>query len=485
METPSLVSVNCKLPKDEVVISNLPPYLGPLKKDGNKNLSYDYYNLLELQDIKVTNSVTSSKMANMKIGHYYKAPYYETKYIDVHSPSVSTKTTETGPLVTNIKWIDMTHYQIATLINNRWNELFGMDLLFFDLVKRQYTLTLYPGLELYLCHLVIWSILGMEKSLKKKIHKYNILTREESEKFPGTLRHNIFGISNRNSSSIMEITGHRVNNRPILTNFPAVHRKLETDSDVTRSTRFFGIVKFAHDFDFYDQLYNATFPLQLIPLNSFFMDNVVNSLIDYSGRILEFSKDTDDDDDDDDDDSDDDDDDADEYPTVQEIFKNSLDIVAEEKQFMIFKLDKAYSETEVVVFIIFNPILEKYLGRTYIEVDNSVNINTLKHSTLLLNNVFQYPLYLVLISSDIINEFGESIIENETKSIIAIIYSENSFTTTQSLIKIRPSTFNKLLFKIVDKNFQPVSEEMFINLVFRFKREFIDGQYELDFQEWT
>ena len=140
---------------------------------------------------------------------------------------------------------------------------------------------------------------------------------------------------------------------------------------------------------------------------------------------------------------------------------------------MVLKLDREFNDKGIRIVVIFGKLLQKYLGKKYLEVEDSVSINTIEHIDIIRRHLFGYPLYLILLSTDTNNEFEQSVVNNKTQNIVAIIHSESEFSTTQSLIKLRPSSFNRLVFKITDNKFLKVTQNITCQLIFRFKREFL------------
>lgn len=462
MDTPSLLSINCEIPKEEVIISNLPPNLG-LLPDSSGNLSYNYFNILELENVITSNHTQSLEMATFNIAHIYDPIQYQNFIIDVVATDEKLASEPGEPVETGLRWVDMTPYQIFTMINNETKELINKELFTFDYHNMTYTIELPPGISIYFCHSLIWEGLGLYDILKPKLVKYSHPTEREKGKFSRSLRKSITGLQNKSSFSSIKVTGLQVGNERLIDDYADVVFDILNEGDVTKGTRFYGIITFPKTTSFYTEFYTKKFPLQLLPLNSNFISTLKQSIIEYSQNILDIRE-------------------EDSF-TIEDIFRNEFDIIVEQKAYMLFRIInfRLYNQKGIRVMIILGSTLYKYLGKKYIEVGDSYTINTTNHKEIIKNNVFGYPLYLILLSTDSNNEFEHSVINNAEKNILAIIHSETEFSTTQSLIKLRPSTFNKLVFKIVNKDFQKVSQKISCKLIFRFKREFLEDNLSLHF----
>ena len=153
---------------------------------------------------------------------------------------------------------------------------------------------------------------------------------------------------------------------------------------------------------------------------------------------------------------------------------------------MMIKIDKEYNRNQVTIFVAFSKQLQKYLGgKRNIDIKDGLILNSIDHNEIIQKVVFKYPFYLMLVSTDERNDFQESIIDSKNQNIIAIIHSEKKFTATQSMIKLRPSSYNKLVLLVRNNEFKKLTETVFFNLIFRFRREFFNTGLEFDFAHWA
>ena len=463
MDTPSLIRITSELPNDEVITSFLPPLLGPLQKE-NGEFSYKYYNILELENCSLNNHTISKEKGKLSICHYYResdednSPDYSNQYIDIDSPKKLSQLRPEGEPQKGIKWINMNHYQISALINERWNELFGDDLFTFNSNSRRYTVLIPPGIGVYLCHPIVWGILGIWD--EDKVEKY-VVPSSETKKFHGSLGKSISGYCNYSSVADYTLTGNKVTLATPAIKFTEIVEGIKNDSNPIRSTWLYGVITFAISKEEYTSFYTKEIDINLIPCSTDFMTSLQESIIDYSGLIKEFSylQETGD--------------------SIEKII-SQVEVVADSKNQMIIKMDYDFSKHNIILQISFNTVLAKYIGVDELFVSSSTTIiNPYNQNSLIQKNIFKYPYYLVLASTDFTHDLDTSVINNKNYSIIAVIHSENKFTTTQQLIKIRPSRFNRLVLKVLNNELEPVTERVSCEFLFRFKREFLEENTSL------
>ena len=469
MDTSTLLSITGKLPGDKLIESKLPPLLGPLPmNEENNKLSYNYDNVLELINCNFTNSATSTETGTFYIGHLYNAEeIYKNKYIEVKTPDYISKPNPSGTEET-VPWTSMTYFQIMRILNNGWELLFGTKLIEHNSNSRTCKMTIPSGVGVFFCHSVIWKMLGMEEVTKDLLLSYTPTTPSEVKKFKG-LSGKISGVKNKSSSTDLILKGIPVTYARLEDLYNRVATTINNDSNVSRSTYFFAIISFAHSKQYYSKYAAYSYPLEVIPFSSTFIENFKKSIFDYTTGITELL-----------------DDEGNNSPTIHEVCKSSLEVNIENNKYMIINIGKMYPKKGITIFVVFNSVLRKFVGGIKsIEVHDSYIINNIDHNEVIKRNVFKYPFYLLLISTDDRNDFQESIINSTRRNIIAIIHSETHFTSTQNLIKIRPSTYNKLVLKLVNNEFKPISENIVFNLLFKFKRDFMENSFELDFKQWV
>ena len=470
MDTSTLLSITGKLPSDKIIESKLPPLLGPLPMSEESNkLSYNYHNVLELINCNFTNSATSNETGTFYIGHSYNpADKYKNQYIEVKTPQYTSKPNPSGTDET-VPWTSMTYYQIMRILNNGWELLFGNKLIEHNSNSRTCTMTIPSGFGVFFCHSVIWKMLGMEEVTKDLLITYTPTTPAEAKKFKG-VSGKITGVRNKSSNTDLILKGVPVTYARLEDLYNRVATKINNDSNVSRATYFFAIISFAHSRHYYSKYATYSYPLELIPFSTLFIENFKKSIVDYSkNRIIELLNT-----------------DGNNTPTIHEVCTSSLEISVENNKYMFINIGKMYAEKGITIFVIFNTVLRKFLGGIRsIEVHDSTIINTIDHNEVIKSNVFKYPFYLLLISTDDRNDFQESIIDSTRRNIIGIIHSETHFTSTQNIIKMRPSTYNKLVLKLVNNEFKPIAESVVFNLLFKFKRDFMENSFELDFKQWV
>ena len=465
MDTPSLIRIKTNL-QDGTIVSKLPPLLGPLPKD-NGEVSYGYHNILELENCQLTNHTVSTTEGTMSICHYYlhkeTGPDYSNKYIDTNSLEVESRPTPTQDPVKGLKWINMTHFQLASMVNEKWFEFFERNILVFDSVTKKYSFTLPPGIGIYLCHPIVWDILGLYS--EDLIEKYEVTSSSELRKFSGSLRKSISGYCNYRTDEMFTMTGEKCSNNitPELKH-PVLVSNMN-QQDILRTTWFFGIIPFASNENSYVAKYTTSFNLDLVPSSLVFMNELMELINTYSAMILEYSYI----------------DEEDEF--LEDKFKdkssNALQIFATKRNQMVIQVDEAFSSHNIVIHISLNPLLANYIGKDSITIKNRINlINAFDQTQMIQANIFKYPYYLVLCSSEYF-DVDFSVIDNKNLVIIAIIHSETKFTTTQGLVRLRPTRFNKLVLRVLDKNLAQVTEKVTCDLLFRFKREFIEENTNL------
>ena len=468
MDTPSLITITSEIPEDEVIVSKLPPLLGPLRKE-NGEISYKYHNILELENCSFHNHIIAKEKGRIDISHYYtinnNGPDYSHQYLDVDSPSqVLAPGLNKQPERGN-KWINMNGYQLSTLINQKWFELFGVDLLTFDSQNKKYTLSIPPGIGVYLCHPVIWGVLGIWDLQLMKVYT---VPEYEKAKFSGSLGNSISGYCNDSSKQYFTLTGKRTAAVHTPANkFPIITEGIILDSNPIKSTWLFGVITFAtKDFQ-YEEFHSKELELSLVPCSIDFMNSLKELILDYSGMIQEY-----------------------EYMQDSDesinLALDELDVVPDSKNQMIIKTkSKSTNGHNIVIHLSLNKVLQNYLGQEDIKIERSITvINPYNQNELIQKNIYKYPYFLVLASTDFIHDLDTSVVNNKKLPIIAVIHSESKFTTTQSLIKLRPSRFNKLVLKVLNNQLETITERVSCELIFRFKREFIEENTSLHFYNY-
>ena len=469
MDTTALVSINGELPKEEVIESKLPPLLGPLLENDSNSLSFKYSNVLELETCKFTNLASSKDFGTFSIGHKYNVhSIYSNKYIIEDTLKYESRPKPGGDLE-KVPWVDMTYYQIAKIINTQWHMLFGTRLLELN-NNKSIELTLPSGIGIFFCHSVVWKVLGLYDAIVKQKHKvsYNIQTPAEATKFRG-MTGKITGITNRSSNQNLVVTGTPLTYARLSKQFSKTADTLKNDSSTIRHTYFFGIVMFANTILHYNTLATYTFPLELIPFSSKFIDSFKQYVTEYClNNISELV-----------------DDEGNNEPTIAKVCKDTLVINIESYKYMMINIGEMYAKKEIVIVVAFSKSLQRFLGgKKSIDIKDGVIINSTDHNEVIQRNVFKYPFYLLLLSTDERNDFRESMIDSKSRNIIAIIHSEKEFSTTQNLIKLRPSAYNRLVLRVVNNEFKPLTETVFYNIIFRFRREFIDTPLTFDIGYW-
>ena len=468
MDTTTLVSITGELPKEEIIESKLPPLLGPLLASDSNVLSYKYSNILELETCRLTNFASSKETGKFQIGHRYNVNgVYGNKYIIEDTLKYESRPTPGGD-IEKVPWVDMTYYQIAKIINNGWQVNFGTRLL--DLNNnKSFQITLPPGIGIFLCHSVVWKLLGLYDIIEKMKQKisYTIQTPSEATMFKG-MKGKITGLTNRSSVENLVITGTPLTYTRLSKIFPKTSDALKNDSSTIRHTYFFGIIMFANTIQHYNSFATYTFPLELIPFSSKFIDSFKQFVIEYCGNISELV-----------------DENGDNEPTIKKVCKDTLVINIENYKYMMINIGENYAKKDIIITVKFSESLQKFLGGIEaIDIKDGVIINSTDHNEVIQRNVFKYPFYLILLSTDERNDFHESMIDSKKRNIIAIIHSEKEFITTQNLIKLRPSAYNKLVLSVLNNEFQPLTETVFYNFIFKFRRDFIDNPLGLDIKYW-
>lgn len=466
MDTSTLVSITGELPKEEVIESRLPPLLGPLLVNSDNRLSYKYSNILELENCKLTNHVTSKEVGTFILGHTYDvSDKYRNKYI-IQDTLKYTSPPRPGDEVEKVAWIDMTHYQISRIINTGWELQFGTKLLTYN-ANKSYTISIPPGLGVFFCHSVVWKVLGLYEQIKDDVEAYVIQGPIEANKFRG-IGGRITGITNRSSIDNMDVIGTPLTYSRLSKQYPKITDTIRNDSSTIRHTYFFGIIMFANTILHYTQRSSYSFPLELIPFSSKFIESFKEAVVEYSKKIVEIVDDS-----------------GNNNPSLTEVCKNSLVINVESSKYMMINIGEEYASKQVTINIAFSKGLQKFLGgKKSINIKDGVLINSTDHNEIIQRYVFKYPFYLVLLSTDERNDFQESMVDSKKRNIIAILHSEKEFTTTQSIIKLRPSSYNKLVLSVVNNKFEPLTETVFYNFIFRFRREFLEDLFPIDFTYW-
>ena len=285
MDIPSLLSIECELPRDEVVISKLPPNLGSMP-DASGNLSYDYYNILELENVVTRNKAEETQTVDFSLCHVFKKSDYPNNIIDVTSTDISLAPSP-GEAVEKVRWIDMTIYQLVTMINEEYLPLTGKNLLTIN-EDDTITLSLPSGMSIYFCHSLIWKALGLYDTIVNSLVKYTHPTDAEKRKFTQALRRTLIGLQNKSSFQNLDVVSDYLDLYDRVSDlFPIISHNIENDNDVTKCVRFYAIITFAKTSTFYTERFNKRFPLQLIPLNQKFITTLKNTILEYSNIILD------------------------------------------------------------------------------------------------------------------------------------------------------------------------------------------------------
>ena len=436
MELCSIMTKTVELPQDQTISAKLPLEVGRLPLE-TQRLSYNYINTLELEKYKTFNHAITEKKVNFKIFHLYQTPKYTNKYIDIFTPQTL-----------KIKWVDMVPSQLVSIINTYWQNALGQELFTYSQDERIYTLNLPPGLSVYLCHSIIWDHLGFENA---PVFSY-VMTNSEKRKFPQRLRRDVVGIMNQDSSKILKIKGNPCREIPLRRAYEETVSELDSD-EITRSSRFFAIVTFVQDKDFYRNYFIKSLILNIVPNSQKFLDAVQNALAEYSNLISE-------------------DQDIPNENKLSTILKSGIAVKADEGFNMTIRTIKPIENTKIIVFIQFDQFLEKYLGKSIIALHDRVNIlNVFNHKDFILRNIYRYPFYLCVSNSDVQTSDVQSLINNQShQSVVAVLYPDNSFTSSLP-IRLKPNNFNTFIFKILDRDLKPITERITIDLIFRFQRE--------------
>ena len=436
MDLCSVIAITAELPQDQTIATKLPLYTEVLPQE-NQEPSYNYINTLELEKYKTFNHSLTEIDVNFKIGHLYQTPKYNNKYIDIFTPTIL-----------GVKWVDMTPGQLAGIINSKWHEWFGKEILVFSQQEKRYTLELPPGMALYICHGVIWGHLGFES---ETVYSYQLKDYEKT-KFPHRLRRDISGFINSDSSDILYIIGDPIEEVSLREAYEEVVERLDSD-EVTRSSRFFCIITFAQDRSFYTTLFTREMTLDLVPISKKFLKGLRVALEEYADLICELQ-------------------DLPSDEQIANILRNELIIKGDENYTLIIKTQKAIEMTDILVFIEFNKALSDYLGKPGVRLHDRVNVmNLFNHKDFIIRNVYRYPFYLCVSNSDIQTADVQSLINNRIyQSVVAVLHPDNSFTNTMP-IRLKPNNFNTFIFKILDKDLNPITERITMDFVFRFQRE--------------
>lgn len=466
MDTSTLISITGELQESEVIESQLPPLLGPLPlSEEDKRLSFNYYNVLELENCNFNNSSTSKEEGGFYFGHIYDTDIYRNKYIEFNAMEIESRPNPGSTPEKGVKWVDMTYHQIANMINNGWKYHFDTQLL--EQVNTRFVLTLDPGVAVYFCHSVIWKMLGLFDAIKDIKESYKLTIPSEVVKFRG-IGNKITGIKNKSASQKLEIKGTSgLTYTRLSVLYKRVAEALNADSNTSRSNYFFAIISFAHTRSYYKEFGSYSFPLELVPFGSGFRDSLKHAVTQYSKTIVELTK-------------------ADDEPSISEMCDETFEVQVENDRFMMIKIGDEYRESGVTIFVVFNKQVRKFLGgRKSVDIKDGIILNPIDHRVIIMKDVFKYPFYLILMSTDDRSELQESMVNSRQRNIVAIIHSEHEFTTTQNIIKLRPSSYNKLVLKVLNNEFKEITETVFFTLLFRFKRDFIDNAFELDFKQWV
>ena len=410
----------------------------------SKRLSYNYINTLELEKYKTFNHSISEKEVTFKIFHLYQAPKYENKYIDIFTPETL-----------GIKWVDMMPTQLASIINSSWQSWFGQDLFTYTQKDKKYKLNLPPGLSVYFCHSLIWSHLGFENIT---VFGYT-MTNSEKRKFPPRLRRDVVGLRNQDTSEMFTLVGEAREEIPLRQSYEELVAELDVD-EITRSSRFFAIVTFVQDKDFYRTHFEKTITLDIVPINYKFLASIKTALAEYSDLIYEFQ-------------------DLPSNDRLRNILKSEIEIKPDENFRMTIKTKKPIENTKIIVYIQFDEFLSNYLGKATILLHDRVNIlNLFNHKDIILRNIYRYPFYLCVTNSDIQTSDIQSSINNQShQAVVAVLHPDNSFTSTLP-IRLKTNNFNTFIFKILNRDLKPITEKITIDFVFRFQRELAEKPIE-------
>ena len=443
MELCSILTKTVELPKDQTASTKLPLGIEGVPLETEKP-SYNYINTLELEKYKTFNHAITDKRVSFKIFHLYQLPKYANLYIDIFTPQTL-----------RVKWVDMTPAQLASIINANWQNWFGRELFTYSQENKTYTLNLSPGLSVYLCHSLVWDHLGFENA---PVLSY-VMTNSEKRKFPQRLRRDVVGIGNQDSSEILSIKGEPCGEVPLRQEYEELAAELDAD-EITRSSRFFAIVTFVQDKDFYRNFFTKAITLDIVPISPKFLAALQGALREYSELISEQQ-------------------DLLAENRLTTILKSEITIKAEENFTMTIKTTKPIENTKIIVHIQFDRFLENYLGRSIIRLHDRINIlNLFNHKDLILRNIYRYPFYLCVSNSDVQTSDIQSLINNQAhQSIVAVLYPDNSFTNTLP-IRLKPNNFNTFIFKILDRDLNPITERITLDLIFRFQRERVEKPIE-------
>ena len=436
MELCSIMTKTVELPQNQTISTKLPLDVGGLPLE-TQRLSYNYINTLELEKYKTYNHSISEKKVSFKIFHLYQTPKYRNKYIDIFTPQTL-----------KVKWVDMVPSQLVSIINTHWQNALGQELFTFSQDEKIYTLNLPPGLAVYLCHSLIWDHLGFENA---PVFSY-VMTHSEKRKFPQRLRRDVVGIMNQDSSKILKIKGKPCREISLRQQYEETVSELDAD-EITRSSRFFAIVTFAQDKDFYRNYFTKSLILNIVPNSSKFLAALQNALAEYSEVVSE-------------------DQDIPDENKLSTILKSGLKVKTDESFNMTIKTTNPIENVKIIVYIQFDEFLEKYLGKSIIGLHDRINfLNVFNHKDFILRNIYRYPFYLCVSNSDVQTSDVQSLINNQShQSVVAVLYPDNSFTSSLP-IRLKPNNFNTFIFKILDRDLKPITERITIDLFFRFQRE--------------
>ena len=459
MESPSFIQKTIELPSAEDFTADLPPLLGALPKN-NEKYSYNYFNILELEKCQVFCHTIYRKTASFEMCHYYEPEKYKDQHFSIHTPSSRTITqpNRNGQEVNNLNWIDMNAYQIYTLINSMWAKEFKEPLLTFnntDINNKFFTLNLYPGMEVQFCHKKLWVLLGFPES---KLSKFN-LNKADYEKYPG-MSTKIFGMKNT-TTNFLVIHGKKIAyTKTFQQRFTDVAKVLERGSPA-RIAKLFMIVRFPISPSHYTQLEKYTFNFELANNSTTnFMHEMQTCIRSYGEKIFTYEDFIDD---------------------IPYDF-NLITITELKPQKMVVTIGDNFFVKKIYLYIKYDKFLRDFLQTEETFITSSITtLNLFSHSDILNRNVYKFPFYLISKSKNMTSELDESSVKNKNLYILGIFDNNGKVISPQNPLKLRPNSYNKLVFTILDRDLEPILNRITCDLLFRFKREFIEENQPSNF----
>ena len=456
MESPSFIQKTIELPSTEDFTADLPPLLGALPKNSEK-YSYDYYNILELEKCQVFCHTIYDKKASFEMCHYYDEEKYKDLHFSIHTPTTKTITqpNRNGQEVEDLYWLDMNAYQIFFLINSMWGQEFKEPLLKFNRENRYFSIKLPPGMEIQLCHKKLWVLLGFSES---KLVKHN-LSRSDYIKYPG-MTTKIFGIRNT-TTDYLTLTGKQVAyTKTFFQRFPDIGKVLERGQP-ERIAKLFMIVRFPISPNHYTKMEKYTFNFELANNSTTnFMHEMETCIKSYGNKVF-ISEDYLDD--------------------IPEDF-NRITITEMKPQKMVLTITDNFRVKRIYLYIKYDKFLTDFLQTKETVIKSLITtLNLFTHSDILTRNVYKFPFYLISKSKNMTSELDESSIKNKNLYILGIFDDNGKVISPQNPLKLRPNSYNKLVFTILDRDLEPILNRITCDLLFRFKREFIEENQQSHF----